>query len=88
MTKTEVDVWYGDSNTSPFGPIKGVLIEENLFGYSKVEIVDEKWLDEMGWEGEYIAECERLPNNFYVSYDAYAWSYPGECDLKTRFDFY
>lgn len=81
---TEIDIWYGDSNTNPTGPIKGRLIEYNPTGRSKIEIIDEGWLDNMGWEGTYDYECNHLPDNWYVSYDDYAWSYPGECTLQNR----
>ncbi len=82
---TEIDVWYGDSDRSPCGPIKGLLIEHNPIGKSKIEIVDKEWLDDMGWDEQYFYTCNHLPGDYFVSYDDYAWSYPGECTLKTRF---
>lgn len=80
---TEIDVWYGDSSHWPAGPIKGLLIEEVPGGKSKIKITDRKWLDGMGWDGDYDYTCEHLPSDNWVRYDDYAWCYPGECNLKT-----
>lgn len=82
---TDIHVWYGDSNTSTLGPLTGLLIEHNPQGRSKIQITDEKWLDQMGMEGEeYFYTCTHLPADNYVSYDDYAWCYPGECDIETE----
>ncbi len=75
---TIIEVWYGDSNTNPIGPIEGRLISQNG-SEAEIEITDSFWLDNMGWEGEpYYYTCNRLPYNRYVSYDDYAWSPVGE----------
>lgn len=70
----DIEVWYGDSNTQPIGPIAGKLISENG-REAKIQITDKFWLDEMGWDDEpYFYTCNLLPENFYVSYDDYAWA--------------
>jgi hypothetical protein len=80
----DIDVWYGDSSTDPCGPIKGKLIKHNPSGESEIQIVDKSWLDNMGWDDDYFYKCKKLPDNYYVSYDDYCWSYPGECTLNNK----
>lgn len=80
----DIHVWYGDSNRTPLGPMPGKLIEHNPNGRSKIEITDRHWLDEMGWDEQYFYDCKHLPADCFVSYDDYAWCYPGECDLETK----
>lgn len=85
MIKTEVHVWYGDSNRTPLGPIAGIMIEHNPQGDSKIEITDKQWKDDTGFDDEpYFCTCKHLPADCFLSYDAYAWCYPGECDLETK----
>lgn len=81
---TAIDIWYGDSNTNPAGPIAGELIKYDPNGRSEIKITDRGWLDNMGWDGDYFYTCRKLPGDYYVSYDDYCWSYPGECDIKNK----
>ena len=80
----KIDVWYGDSDSNPTGPISGLLIEHNPNGLSKIEITDRVWLDNMGFDSSYFYTCKHLPDDHYVSYDDYAWSYLGECILNNK----
>ena len=69
----DIEVWYGDSSCYPVGPIKGKLISQNG-SEAHIEITDEFWLDNMGWDDEpYYYTCNLLPEDKYVSYDDYAW---------------
>lgn len=83
---TDIDVWYGDGDRSPLGPIKGILLKLNPNGPSEIQVTDKIWLDQMGLEEDYkyIVTYNKLPDDYFVSYDAYAWCYPGECSLNTK----
>jgi hypothetical protein len=83
---TEIDVWYGDSDRRSLEPIKDLLLKFNQNGPSEIQITDKVWLDNMGLDEDYkyIVTYEKLPDDYFVSYDAYAWCYPGECSLNTK----
>lgn len=83
---TEVDMWFGDNDTQPLGPIKAILIEHLADGESKIQITDPFWKDHVGYDEDedYFYTCNKLPSNNYVRYDDYCWSYPGECTLNTK----
>lgn len=82
---TEIHVWFGEGGPEPYGPLAGLLIEFNPNGQSKIEIVDDGWLAELDMDEPYFYECEHIAPDNYVRYDDYAWSYPGECNVKTKF---
>lgn len=81
----EIDIWYGDGDRMPLGPIKGLLLVLNPNGDSLIQVIDKDWLEQIGMEDkEYIVTYGKLPDDCFVSYDAYAWCYPGECKLNTK----
>jgi hypothetical protein len=75
METVPIEVWFGDSDRNPIGPIEGKLIEING-QTAKIEITDKFWLDNMGWDDEpYTYTCSYLPADKFVRYDDYAWCY-------------
>lgn len=84
---TEIHVWFGVGEKEPYGPLAGLLIEFNSNGRSKIEIVDQGWLQDLGFDEDcpYYVECKHIGPDNFVRYDSYAWSYPGECNIKTKF---
>lgn len=79
MTNTfEVDIWYGDGDCDPIGPLQGKayrMPDESI----TLEITDADWLDNMGWkpliDGSYTySKAPPLGPSRFVRYDGYAWS--------------
>ena len=85
---TPVDLWYGDGDRNPLGPIESVLVEQRPHagpGVALIKVLDPTWLDHMGIDdGDFQYECGRLPPDHFVSRDDYAWSPKGEGAPSTK----
>lgn len=82
----KVHAWYGDGDINPTGPLEAELVEVGLYAEANIRIIDSWWLGNIGnGENDLLqCQCRKLPSNNYVSRDAYAWCYIGECNLNTR----
>ncbi len=80
----EIEVWYGDGDRMPSGPIEAELVEELEGGEARFMITDSRWLEECGFDGPVEFTYGRLPPDRFVHRDAYAWCLKGEGGPSTR----
>lgn len=77
----EIDIYSGNGDEYPVGPINGQLIELLPDGKAKFEITDKDWLEHMGWQemycGPYEYKAKYLSIKPIVSYDDYGWCEKG-----------
>lgn len=80
----DIEVWYGDGDTNPLGPIEAKLIELLPNGEARFLITDKDWLDHTGFDEPVEFTYGRLPANRFVRYDAYCWCPKGEGGASTK----
>jgi hypothetical protein len=85
-----IEVWYGDGDSYPLGPIEAVVVDEcPHVGLTRkvIRITDKFWLEHIGWDAhdkDYDYECDRIPASHFVRYDDYVWCPPGAGPQPTK----
>ena len=73
-----IEVWFGDGDYNPIGPIEAELVSDLGNGEAEIRITDKGWLNHVGFDEPWEYTCKRLPANHFVCYDDYAWCPVGE----------
>jgi hypothetical protein len=80
----DIEVWFGQGDDDPIGPIEAKFLEEFPNGEVRFLITDAGFLDHVGWKEPVEFTYGRLPANRFVRYDAYAWCPRGTGGPSTK----
>jgi len=71
---TEIDVWYGLGDSDPVGPLEATLVKLLPNGQAEFLIIDEGWLDHVGYDEPFKYTARRRYSDGFVGNDGYAWT--------------